>query len=51
MYIWPRQEVLQLVLMQISKHGKPLTKETIFSVVKKLSKQQTPEGLVVYVIS
>ena len=42
---WPRQEVLQLIIQQLANSGgKVLTNELVVSVVKQLSKQQTPEG-------
>ena len=42
---WPRQEVLQLIIQQLANSGgKVLTNELVVSVVKQLSKQQSPEG-------
>lgn len=42
---WPRQEVLQLIIQQLANSGgKVLTNELVISVVKQLSKSQTPEG-------
>ena len=46
MLLWPRQEVLQLVLPQLTSHGKPLTHELVYSISQKLLKNQTPEGLI-----
>lgn len=42
---WPRQEVLQLIIQQLANSGgKVLTNELVITVVKQLSKSQTPEG-------
>ena len=43
--LWPRQEVLQLVLPQlVLGGGKALSNSTVLAVVKQLSRQQSPEG-------
>lgn len=43
--LWARHEVLQLVLPQlVSCGGKALSNNTVLTVVKQLSRQQSPEG-------
>ena len=50
MFLWPRQEVLQLILPQIAGHGKALTYDHVIAVVRKLIRNQTPEGLIRYIL-
>lgn len=42
--LWPRQEVLQLVLPQLGSVGRNLNANTAINLVKKLAKSQCPEG-------
>ena len=48
MFLWPRQEVLQLILPQLSNHGRPLTYDLVLSTVKKLARSQSPDGTIGY---
>lgn len=46
--LWPRQEVLQLVIPQLGVVGKTLDNATAINAVKQLSKYQTVEGKIRY---
>lgn len=46
--LWPRQEVLQLVIPQLGVVGKTLDNATALCAVKQLSKFQTVEGKIRY---
>lgn len=48
-YIWPRQEVLYLVLPQLSSCGRILSTSLILSSLKQLSKMQNSDGIIRYV--
>ena len=45
-FLWPRNEVLQLVIPQISGNGKPLTYDLVFAAVRRLVKFQNPDGII-----
>lgn len=45
-YLWPRNEVLQLVIPQLSGNGKPLTYDLVFMAVRRLVKCQNPDGMI-----
>ncbi len=46
-HIWPRQEVLQLVLPQFSHSNRaPLVAATVFDALKHLAQAKTPDGRV-----
>ena len=47
--LWPRQEVLQLVIPQLSVVGKTLDNATAINAVKQLSKFQTVDGKIRYI--
>lgn len=42
--LWPRQEVLQLVLPQLATCGRLLTQKLIEEIILKLSKVQNSDG-------
>ena len=44
--LWPRNEVLQLVIPQIAGNGKTLTYELVFAAVRRLVKFQNPDGII-----
>lgn len=44
--LWPRQEVLQLIIPQLGTVGKNLNNSTATAVVRKLSTFQSDEGKV-----
>eukprot|EP01038_Epipyxis_sp_PR26KG_P015941 gene15941-21631_t len=46
--LWPRQEVLQLVVPQLGQIGRPLTHTTAKNLIKRLGKFQTTEGKISY---
>ena len=47
--LWPRQEVLALIITQLSNvGGKVLSNSLVLSVVKQLSRVQSPEGKITY---
>ena len=49
MSLWPRQEVLQLVLQQLSHSAKgSLTNSNIAEAIQQFAKVQTPEGTVTF---
>lgn len=43
--LWPRQEVLQLIIPQLL-----TTRKNVFAVIKQLSKHQTTEGKIRYIL-
>jgi hypothetical protein len=48
--LWPRQEVLQLVISQLGQIGKHLSNSSAIACVKQLSKHQTIEGKIRYLL-
>lgn len=44
MILWPRQEVLQLVIPQLGSVGRNLNANTAINVIRKLTKMQTTDG-------
>ena len=46
-HLWAQQEVLQLVLPQLVQ-SKALSNSTVLAVIKQLSRQQSPEGLITF---
>ena len=47
--LWPRQEILQLVVPQLGSIGKTLDNTTAINAVRQLIKYQTIEGKIRYV--
>ncbi len=46
--LWPRQEVLQLVIPQLGSVGRVFNNSTIIDVIQRLSKLQNDEGKIRY---
>lgn len=42
--LWPRQEVLHLIIPQLAQNGKGLTNELVIIAIKRLAKFQNAEG-------
>jgi len=42
-YLWPRQEVFQLILPQLAQAGRLLNSSLVLGVIKELSRAQTPD--------
>ena len=49
MILWPRQEVLQLVIPQLGSVGRNLNANTAINVIRKLTKMQTTDGKIRFI--
>lgn len=49
--IWPRHEVLQLINPSFAQSGKILTHSLLFDTVKHLSKLQSPDRSIRYILN
>ena len=49
--LWPRQEVLQLVIPQLGTAGRNLSNTVAIKAIRKLGKVQTVEGKIRYLFN